>query len=120
MIKAQELRIGNLVFGKDLGPLNESIGRTKVQVINPIMMLNVSRYSPIPLTEKWFVKFGFEYIKEVGAFCFKDHLIYTIGKGVSEFNLFCSNDKDCIVKLKYVHQLQNLWYALTQEELKKK
>lgn len=72
---------------------------------------------PILLTEEWLVKLGFEYIKEASSYCLKDHLIYFIEDGNCIFNLFCSNDKDCRVKIQYVHQLQNLWHSLTNTEL---
>ena len=66
---------------------------------------------PIPLTEEWLVKFGFEiHIVEMvfGNFYLKingDH-----------FEYYCNNR----VELKYVHQLQNLYHALMGEELKEK
>ena len=59
---------------------------------------------PIPLTEEWLVKFGFK--KGVKGW-FK-----TLDKNY-KFNLYLYHDS----KYKSVHQLQNLYFALTNEEL---
>lgn len=74
---------------------------------------------PIPLTEEWLLKFGFE--KEYDKFMFsKDKLTILI----REHDTFNPNGrvywnswtiKEC--QPEYVHQLQNLYFALTGEEL---
>jgi len=58
-----------------------------------------SGFKPIPLTEEWFLKFGFE--GNSGTFAWK---LSPAGKVIN-------------VECKYVHQLQNLYFALTGEEL---
>lgn len=93
---ANELRIGNWVMG------NEPFQINGIQIA-----LQESRqkggfntgWQPIPLTEEWVVRFGFKQSNLVGG-------IYT------DANL------DVKVHLpKYVHQLQNLYFALTGQEL---
>jgi hypothetical protein len=71
---------------------------------------------PIPLTEEWLLKFGFERRQ------IKDLISYTLPK--LELYQYASNNNkiffeyaDGEVELKYVHQLQNLYFALTGEEL---
>lgn len=68
-------------------------------------------FTPIPLTEEWLVKFGFE--KDsfgclyFGYFYYRKSLFYSSG----EFsNIGLPN-------IQYVHQLQNIYFALTGEEL---
>jgi hypothetical protein len=70
----------------------------------------------IPLTEEWLKKFGFE---KDGPhwywFSTKDRFTdigysYSIEEEVIEFH-------DLKVPIKYVHQLQNLYFALTGKEL---
>ena len=110
----QELRIGNRVLNNDVEI--EVILDTFYWVTECVM--NESDYQPIPLTEDWLVKLGFD----------KDNTIYNIGidkKGsiywsergilyISEsIELNYAFQSEC----KYVHQLQNLYFALTQKEL---
>jgi len=65
---------------------------------------------PIPLTEEWLVKFGFKRSSTpnqltLGRFSYE--LSYSdLYYGLSRMG-----------KCKYLHQLQNLYFALTQEEL---
>lgn len=59
-------------------------------------------YEPIPLTKEWLVKFGF---KDGKRGWFKT------GARNSKFNLYMYGRCD------YVHQLQNLYFAITREEL---
>ena len=124
-MKANELRIGNLV---DLG--NRI---AKVIEINHLACVVVDleetqdtiedyeRTKPILLTEEWLIKFGFKrhhadysndviYIKNVPNNIEFEWGIYPneLGSGVQ-----IKNRK----LLKYIHQLQNLYFALTGEEL---
>ena len=69
----------------------------------PIQLL-----SPIELTKDWLIKFG--YTKEDSNFWFIGHIVWEYDDGV----FIC--DKNGIT-LKYVHQLQNLYFALTGKEL---
>jgi hypothetical protein len=72
---------------------------------------------PIPLTEEWLLKFRFEDrgpqpdSDELGRFT-----KYPIGLWIMDGSFITAGDFD--VSLKYVHQLQNLYFALTGEELK--
>lgn len=75
---------------------------------------------PIPLTEEWLLKFGFEknfnnfYEKLIN----KDEDDF-IGKLTDYFFAYYIDKKDNypLIYIKYVHQLQNLYFALTGEEL---
>ena len=72
---------------------------------------------PILLTEEWLLKFGFE--KQMAwTYCIELKgnlkLVYYLGeKGWSIGNKNYSDFSN----LQYVHQLQNLYFALTNEEL---
>ena len=71
-------------------------------------------FRPIPLTEEWLIKFGFVRVgmltmrlDKFTCYCEED---YT--------DNFCLGDIELFdVVPKYVHQLQNLYFALTGEEL---
>jgi hypothetical protein len=66
---------------------------------------------PVPLTEEWLVRFGFEELTSIKWR--KGNLVLTnFGHRID----WVVTD-DFGVNLKYVHQLQNLYFALTGEEL---
>ena len=68
---------------------------------------------PIPLTKEWLLKFGFIW-KNYGL---RKELMCIREEG-SLFTMYLSNESNPFpVGLKYVHQLQNLHFALTGEEL---
>lgn len=78
-----------------------------------------SKIKPIHLTEEWLLKFGFEK-DNAGSFSSKMidnysiRIWYVSGAFRWTANYFCS------AELKYVHQLQNLYFALTGQELEYK
>ena len=74
-------------------------------------------YKPIPLTTEWLEKFGFERHSEIGhSHYFKDaDYSIDIEHPGDDIYMYLKTRK---VKLKYVHQLQNLYFCLTNEELK--
>ena len=79
-----------------------------------------SDLQPIPLTEKWLLDFGFEekdskFYKE-GFFCY---LIYGGESGWKTWVNLCKDDFTLSL-IGQVHQLQNLYFALTGKELQLK
>jgi uncharacterized protein YukJ len=73
---------------------------------------------PIPITEEWLLKFGFTRIKSKTTYC-DDGFIDVWNK-----DGFLLDDKGVLieytenfVRIYYVHQLQNLYFALQGEEL---
>ena len=122
-MKPTELRIGNWVkydspWGDyaTISQINAG-GNVKVKIGHENRVSGASKIQPIPLTEEWLKKFGFEYnsglkhwIKPNSGF------YYAIRVGW----LIPWMDDNCEVKtpLHHVHQLQNLYHALTGEELK--
>lgn len=84
----------------------------------------IEELKPIPLTEEWLIKFGFSNIKEqtlnVKTFC----KTFRIGKCTEQQTLFVELGSRGWTFIRvgyplynYVHQLQNLYFALTNEEL---
>jgi hypothetical protein len=128
-MKANELRIGNYVtdnynniveiesiWGKLMVSFNTLSDKT-LSTRFPTKHLN-----PIPLTEEWLIKFGFN--KKTGIFSKNiNEQVIAIGLDGSyglyndeidwrEGSSFCGDNR-----IIYVHQLQNLYFALTNEEL---
>lgn len=127
-MKYTELRIGNYYngdVGKGIRPRKTSIE----DLIELKLYPKDDYYKPIPLTEEWLLKFGFEENRE---WVFNKgeknewHTIldgWTTDKGGEGFSLEYSENELCFelyfhyMVIKYVHQLQNLYFALTGKEL---
>lgn len=118
-MEAKELRIGNYV-NKD-----GNIERVCQGVIAYMAVHednhNEERFKPIQLTEEWLLKFGFKHIIE-HIYKLKNFTIhYFVNYPLIKINLENDEYKEVNVsipiKIIYVHQLQNLYFALTGEEL---
>lgn len=127
-MKANELRIGNYIFGcyetesereneesQELDVLCKFIGYDPfekylwVEAIDGVDY-EFSNFNPIPLTEEWLLKFGF---KER-----KNSIPYRYYKNRHSIELFSNYARmNYSIGFKYVHQLQNLYFALYGEEL---
>lgn len=123
-MEANELRIGNyyrqLVLGDvvrvDLFTFSEwySSIRCGDDSTGDYMM-------PIPITEEWLVKLGFDYIKNhkeyhnrginEGAYHLK-----RVGDAFNRWYLY-HKEKMITSNIRFIHQLQNLYFALTGIEL---
>lgn len=122
-MNAQELRIGNLIIRQDLVNDHDRIEKIielgkKALITGPINVLcEYSKIKPILLTEKWLIKFGFEKAKQPNGAIFygqrNKKFRFTENKR-NEYYLF---GYEYPVEIQYVHQLQNLYLALTGEEL---
>ena len=74
---------------------------------------------PIQLTEEWLLRFGFGTGNKLYS-DFLEHWYYKYHLDDFEINLpsgSCSFKNTCIKNIQYVHQLQNLYFALTGQEL---
>ena len=100
-MKATELRIGNWV---------EIQGIQLSQVVGQVTRINGKKIGrnlqPIPLTKEWLERFNWNTPKDIGV---------AFSLTTDEIHFVAGNDYK---KIEYVHQLQNLYFALTQEELK--
>ena len=115
-MEANELRIGNLVITKNMPVEIEEIRIETVRCCFGEFPINY--IEPILITEEWLLKFGFvkkgnRYkLKNFGSFIFFD-IIKTFGfYPAGLLSSLCRMDN-----IKYVHQLQNLYFALTGKEL---
>ena len=121
MTQPQELRIGNYVeYNGEIIKLDGSLLCCYIQ--NELEF----PLNPIPLTEEILLKFGFNEV-EGERWCdmheeFEECNYYYL----SMFKIYYNPETDIFeddnlyhfnVNLKYVHQLQNIYFALTGEEL---
>jgi hypothetical protein len=121
-LKSSELRIGNFLRAKK-DYHNQFHGNGIVSSIEQTKFVILDHYpgkwfEPIPLTEEWLLKFGFEFHTNANCQNFyyaKDAFICI--RADEDFEWFRYYNGDFYHELKYVHQLQNLYFALTGEEL---
>jgi hypothetical protein len=122
-MKATELRIGNWVDQP-----NEGVAKV-TSILNNLQIRTETGYvdkycKSIPLTEEWLLKFGFK--RNDNTKGWSDSFYWIMGGG-SELHINPDNgvvwihrnenifNNPCLVK--HLHQLQNLYFALTGEEL---
>jgi hypothetical protein len=108
-MKANELRIGNFIYND----------RNEIFKVNWITEIIESRQSTaIPLTEEWLLKFGFEKLSNGWL---RLHICndwsYLYWDRLAGLELSVNKQGIHFSHIKYVHQLQNLYFALTGEEL---
>lgn len=145
-MNAAELRIGNLLHfiphplrnnPNERVVVVSAIDKKQVVVtdigLNLALNLTDKEVGPIPLTEEWLKRFGFQrmFIPNISVFLFKlgDFTTTTCERVMIEgqpiegeilLTNFYGNPcykYERAKTLRYVHQLQNLYYALTGEEL---
>jgi len=124
-MKASELRIGNWVTS--VAPLSGSIyeaqrfdGNIFMAINETFYYWNDDLYTGIPLTEEWLLKFGFEDQKASQVYLTKE--IDSQREMRYDGRIIAVQSKNSgfvwiLEKIKYVHQLQNLFFSLTGEEL---
>lgn len=127
-LKANELRIGNYLNGKQGHVTVTEIRKNNIVKIQD----NTSSFyvgtclKPIPLTEEWLLKFDMEYADEFSnqrKLYVKKHeydisqITYSEKEGLMRLSNGEQKGTMLIPHIKYVHQLQNLYFALTGEEL---
>jgi hypothetical protein len=123
-MEAKELRIGNYV--KDhLGRI-QKVSETRSDAYicylsnGTKLKYKLNTTKPIPLTEERLVKFGYNRdVEDIIRITYKKddsfiNNIITIMDGKFYFHSWFGN-----LEIKYVHKLQNLVFALTNEELTK-
>ena len=131
-MEAKELRIGNYVKYEGYECYREINEISKHCIKYHDSMLMPYCEAPdkpvlvgIPLTEEWLIKFGFERVMPTENFYDNDGYAYELNywgrialkNGVlisDEYYFLDGLDFD----IKYVHELQNLYFSLTKKELK--
>jgi hypothetical protein len=117
-MKPSELRIGNYILGE---VEDWKVGRvTAINIMgNDDVSLDIDAESylitdiqPIPLTEEWLLKFGFTHENTIGGWSKWSN------KKMKLLDMkFYFESSEYFIRVEYVHQLQNLYFALTGEEL---
>ena len=117
MINAKDVRLGNLIHGTD--------GTIKEVTTDAILYLErytgINQATGISLSEDWLLKFGFKKSTAgeggenyVEYYEISNLVVCNWGDGFIMSNSFSHGIR---ISLKYVHQLQNLYFAITEKEL---
>lgn len=120
--KPSELRVGSLIYRN--GKIYDTTSYLITYLFEDPTRFN-RHNQPIPITEEWLVKLGFLKDNE------RDSFYIDIEDGFHRFDLMWFNNGvflksryneenlgvQKIPYVQYLHQLQNLYFALTNEEL---
>lgn len=113
-MKAQELRIGNIFNykvkeeGKEYDEIS-TIDNNDLRIL--LEKPDYENYNPVPLTDEWFLKARFVKLNSLNDTVYYKKNAIRLKKGIDCYEFGST-------KIKYLHQLQNLYFALTGEELK--
>lgn len=128
-MKIQELRIGNKVSFKDtvveiagVSGIVYSFGAIDVTTSRggKTDMHDLKTLSPIPLTEEMLSEFTMKWgtdPQEPNALMVFKNGEFEILKFKDEDNFFCSNGRGLHSYIRHLHQLQNIFFDLTGNEL---
>jgi hypothetical protein len=136
MIKSSELRIGNIVWeSSSFTPGPDDFEEIVVGAINDIDKVvlddqnNIYSYDylyTIPLTPEWLERCGFEKVTFEGVSAMNGGRGWD-REGVELANEFMSgewkivyNTRKDSIEIEHLHQLQNLYFAVTGEDIKMK
>lgn len=125
MITQKELRIGNwikMTYGNHSFCTVQGIDTEFIYTdIVTFDYTEPDEFEPIELTEFWFLKLGFTSSEEKFDY-FSRNKYRIFEKSNICFTIDQYGHLKCIIykHIKYVHQLQNLYFALTGLELEKK
>ncbi len=121
--KVNELRIGNIVSHDDNTGIFKVIGINLSEegylintesAKNEVWLNNVDLIKKVPLTKKWLFKMGFEYYEEEAMYFHSEEKLLAVDLNTEEF-WYCGSYNFQLVQ--YVHQLQNIYFALENEEI---
>jgi hypothetical protein len=121
-LQNNELRIGNLILRNGFLPEDKNNFNRIVTSHNDITacVVSPSSFKPIPLTEEWLKKFGIEYEKDIDYFFISFELAdgdIELISNTDELGTYWFSHQISTLKIRYCHQLQNLYFCLCGEEL---
>lgn len=129
-MKAEELRIGNFVLFHEESTIFKVTGietgglYVKNETIST--WIEIYQFSGIPITEEWCLRFGFEVdcvydcVLEIKDYEDKRNTFLCAFSDERDTVYLYHNyysPSDYVAEVKHIHQLQNLYHALTGEEL---
>ena len=108
-MKAEEIRIGLWLRDVD-GPFQVT------DAFFTLLDLNLNHTYPLSIDFHILIKNGFKQINNDVHEYSLGNFRYSVKKISGAGWLFCDGNK-ALIDFKYIHELQNIWFALTKEEL---
>ena len=125
-IEIKELRIGNIIRYRDerdtiVSSLGDNFNTSHINKSYYVGSDCLEEYEPIPLTKEWLLKFGFDYVRNTNEYHNRlinegAYYLKPVGDAFNHWYLY-HKKKMITTNIMYVHQLQNLYFALTNKEL---
>ncbi|AQW91321.1 hypothetical protein [Elizabethkingia anophelis] len=114
-MEGKELRIGNYLHDRN-GNLCKVIELRQDGIYAPAINEAITGLpnKPIEITEDWLLNFGFKLRSDIDGENYEKSGVKILILRSDNIHFFFGNPN---TKEKYVHELQNLFYALTGEEL---
>lgn len=118
-----ELRIGNIIrhnvkddeTGGFCEPNEDKISEDDFNMFI-LDTSQLKKSKPIKLNEKWLMRFGFYRCNNAFDKKVNDEQIFSVWN-IPESKTFTLNEMVFNIEIRYVHQLQNIYFALTGTEL---
>jgi len=123
-LSSKDFRIGNLIAYKseivEISSLHSDDTFRIKRGESTEGCFKISNAEPVQITREWLFRFGFEYTEINDSYQIDSDLGFSIwGRIRHGFNVSVNSDQ-IGVEAKHVHELQNMYFALTGEELKYK
>jgi hypothetical protein len=114
-MKATELRIGNLVKGKEINVYWTVEAIDTHSIFSYGKWRSLDAFEPIPLTEDFLLKFGF--YRHIKLSNHNGWLLNGWFINSKNYDFMVLGSSVVLAKINHVHQLQNIYHALEGEEL---
>lgn len=116
-MKPTDLRIGNNIHNGVVISLDQTYATLAGHYnISGMASIEFRELIPTHITKEWLNKFGFFDNDTIGVFVNGRYDLERLTLDSDEWG-FCINEEQTGTKIKYVHELQNLYFALTGKEL---
>ena len=120
-MKIQENYFYRLDNSKDVKVIWKKYDKANILEIGieyPTAIVDLDRLSGIPITEKWLKDFGYIIIETNKCVeAFKNNFRYSIQQVEGSNQWFWCDGDTVITNLEFIHELQDLYFALSREDL---
>ena len=117
-MRTTELRVGNWI--EQSGCHYQLDENSLIDMLDYWKVHKKCLHSSVPLTKEWLLKFGFESLLRGGFYRFDEYFrtepCFSL-RYYREEKEFCFDIGDGGIIIEHVHQLQNLYFIVTGEEL---
>lgn len=115
-MKVNQLRLGNIIENCKVSPAREQ--SVDINVLTEILDKPTDCYKPVPITERHLTKFKMSKQRHGSKTRYYSDEFYIITDGGRTPQYYIILNEELQFIIDYVHQLQNLHFVLTSEELK--